>query len=75
MNLILRLLITAGIVVLLAYFLPDVYVSGFTSAIIVAVVLAFLNAILKPILIILTIPITIVTLGLFLLVINACIIR
>lgn len=74
MNLILRLLITAGIVLLLAHFLPGVAVSGFAAAIIVAIVLALLNAILKPILIILTIPITIVTLGLFLLVINACII-
>lgn len=74
MNLILRLLITAGIVVLLAHLLPGVAVSGFAAAIIVAIVLALLNAILKPILIILTIPITIVTLGLFLLVINACII-
>ncbi|WP_431137083.1 phage holin family protein [Psychroserpens mesophilus] len=74
MNLILKLLITAGIVLLLAHFLPGVAVSGFAAAIIVAIVLALLNAILKPILIILTIPITIVTLGLFLLVINACII-
>ncbi|WP_033957804.1 phage holin family protein [Psychroserpens jangbogonensis] len=74
MNLILRLLVTAGIVLLLAHFLPGVAVSGFTAAIIVAVVLALLNAIVKPIFIILTIPITILTLGLFLLVINACII-
>lgn len=74
MKFILKLLITAGIVLLLAHFLPGVAVSGFEAAIIVAVVLALLNAILKPILIILTIPITIVTLGLFLLVINACII-
>lgn len=74
MNLILRLLITAGIVLLLAHFLPGVGVDGFEAAIIVAIVLALLNAILKPIFIILTIPITIVTLGLFLLVINACII-
>ena len=49
MNLIIRLLITAGIVVLLAHFLPGVAVSGFTAAIIVAVVLALLNAILKNI--------------------------
>jgi putative membrane protein len=74
MNLIIRLLITAVIVLLLAHFLPGVAVSGFTAAIIVAAVLGLLNAILKPILIILTIPITILTLGLFLLVINACII-
>lgn len=74
MKLIIRLLVTAAIVMLLAHFLPGVGVSGYTAALIVAVVLALLNAILKPILIILTIPITILTLGLFLLVINACIV-
>ena len=74
MNLIIRLLVTAGIVMLLAHVLPGVAVSGFVAALIVAIVLALLNAILKPILIILTIPITILTLGLFLFVINACII-
>ena len=74
MNLILRLLLTAVAVVILAKFLPGVEVAGFTSAIILAILLALLNAILKPILVILTLPITILTLGLFLLVINACII-
>lgn len=74
MNLIIRILLTAVAVVLLAKLLPGVEVAGFTGAIIVAIVLALLNAILKPILIILTLPITIVTLGLFLLVINAGII-
>ena len=54
-----------------AYFLPGVTVDDFWSAFLVAVALAFLNAIVKPVLTILTIPITIVTLGLFLLVINA----
>jgi putative membrane protein len=57
-----------------AYFLPGVKVDDFWSAFLVAVALAFLNAIVKPVLTILTIPITIVTLGLFLLVINALII-
>ncbi|RIA10808.1 putative membrane protein [Flavobacteriaceae bacterium MAR_2010_72] len=74
MNLILRILLTAVAVVILAKLLPGVIVDGFLSAVIVAIVLGLLNAILKPILIILTLPITIVTLGLFLLVINACII-
>ena len=74
MNFILTLLISAGAVLLSAYLLPGVHVDGFLTAIIVAVVLALFNAILKPILIILTIPITILTLGLFLLVINALII-
>ncbi|CAN5567582.1 phage holin family protein [soil metagenome] len=74
MNFILTLLISAGAVLLSAYLLPGVHVAGFLTAIVVAAVLALFNAILKPILIILTIPITILTLGLFLLVINALII-
>ncbi|MBJ7880355.1 phage holin family protein [Gelidibacter salicanalis] len=74
MNLIIRLLLTAVAVVVLAKFLPGVEVAGFTSAIVLAIVLGLLNMILKPILVILTLPITILTLGLFLLVINACII-
>jgi len=51
-----------------------VYIDDYLSAILVAVVLAFLNTVVKPILTILTIPITILTLGFFLLVINALII-
>lgn len=74
MNLIIRILLTAVAVVLLAYVLPGVEVSGFGSAIIVAVVLGLLNIFIKPILVLLTLPITIVTFGLFLLVINALII-
>ena len=74
MNLIIRILLTAVAVVILAKFLPGVAVDGFTSAVIVAIVLGLLNIIVKPILIILTLPITVITLGLFLLVINACII-
>lgn len=74
MNLIIRILLTAVAVVILAKFLPGVAVEGFASAIIVAVVLGLLNIFIKPILVILTLPITVVTLGLFLLVINACII-
>ncbi|OUS00354.1 hypothetical protein A9Q86_10285 [Flavobacteriales bacterium 33_180_T64] len=74
MNLIIRLLLTAGIVIILAHFLPGVGLQNYESAIIVAIVLALLNAILKPILIVLTFPITIVTLGLFLFVINACVV-
>ncbi|MCK0122910.1 phage holin family protein [Gelidibacter sp. F2691] len=74
MNLIIRLLITAVAVVILAKFLPGVEVAGFTSAIILAIVLGLLNLFLKPLLVILTLPITVLTLGLFLLVINACII-
>lgn len=74
MNILFRILLTAIVVLVLANFLPGVHVIDFTTAIIVAAVLGLLNAIVKPILIILTLPITIVTFGLFLLVINAGII-
>lgn len=75
MNLIIRLILTALAVVILSKVLPGIALShGFTSAIILAIVLGLLNAILKPILVILTLPITILTLGLFLLIINAIII-
>jgi putative membrane protein len=67
-------LLTAIAVVLLAKLLPGVAVEGFTSAIVVAIVIGLLNVFVKPILVILTLPITVVTLGLFLLVINAGII-
>jgi putative membrane protein len=72
MNLILRLLITTGIVLMLSYFMGGVEVINITSAIIVAVVLGLLNTFLKPILVFFTFPVTVFTLGLFLLVINAC---
>ena len=74
MNLIIRTLLTAVLVLLLASFLPGVTVNGFTTSIIVAIVLALLNLFIKPILVLLTLPVTIVTFGLFLLVINAIVI-
>src|SRR5690606_8357985 len=57
-----------------AYLLSGVSVTDYGTAILVALVLAIVNVVVKPILVILTIPITILTLGLFLLVINAVII-
>lgn len=74
MKLIIRILLSALAVLLLAHFLPHVSVSSFGTAIIVAIVLSLLNFIVKPILVILTLPVTIVTFGLFLLIINALII-
>jgi len=74
MNLILRLLLNALAVFILAQILNGVSVDGYTGAICVAIVLAILNLLVKPILVILTIPATIITLGLFLFVINALII-
>ncbi len=70
----LKLLISALAVFLVASILRGVYVDDFTDAIIVAAVLAVLNALVKPFLVVLTIPVTVVTFGLFLLVINTIII-
>jgi len=71
MKFLIRLLITAAIAYGLSMILnPHVIIDSYITALIFALVLAFLNAILKPILIILTLPITILTLGIFLLVIN-----
>ena len=71
MRFIVRIIITALAVVIASYILPGVNVDGGLSAVLVAAVLSLLNAFVKPLLIILTIPITVITLGLFLLVINA----
>ena len=74
MNWIIRLLLNGLAVVLAAYLLPGVSVEDYGTALIVALILAIVNVLVKPILVILTIPITILTLGLFLLVINASLI-
>ena len=75
MRFIINLLLTAVAVYILSKLLePHVVINSFSTAIIFALVLALLNAIVKPLLIILTLPLTIVTLGLFLLVINVIII-
>ena len=75
MRFLINLLITAVAVYIISKFLhPHVVINSFTTAIIFALVLAFLNAIVKPLIIILTLPVTIITLGLFLLVINVLII-
>ncbi len=71
---IIKLLLTALAVVILSKILPGVAVEGYGSAIIVAIVIALLRLIVKPILVLLTLPITIITFGLFLLIINAFII-
>jgi putative membrane protein len=74
MKLLLRLLVTALAAMVTAYLLPGVRLKDFVTALILAVVLSLLNLLVKPILIIFTLPVTIITLGLFLLVINAIII-
>ncbi|RRQ49362.1 phage holin family protein [Maribacter algicola] len=74
MKLIIRILLSALAVILLANLLPHVTVDSYVTAIIVAIVLSLLNFLVKPILVILTLPVTIVTFGLFLLIINALLI-
>ena len=69
-NFLIRLILSAVAVFICATVLPGAHVDGFLMAIVVAGVLAILNVLIKPFLVILTIPITLVTLGLFLLVIN-----
>ena len=71
MNFLVRLILNAVAILLTSYLLPGVSVNGFLDAFILAAVLSLLNAFLKPFLVILTIPITVFTLGLFLIVINA----
>ena len=69
-----RIIVSSIIAFGLSYLLDGIKFDSFWTAIIVAIVLAVLNAIVKPLLILLTLPITLFTLGLFLLVINAAII-
>jgi putative membrane protein len=71
MKLILTWLLAACALLVVAYLYPGVQVQSFTSALIAAAVIGLFNAVLRPILVILTLPVTIVTLGLFLFVINA----
>src|SRR6516225_11882357 len=74
MNGIVRFLLNGLAVLLTAYILPGVHVQNYGHALLVSLVLSIANVIVKPILIIFTIPLTFITLGLFLLVINALVI-
>jgi len=76
MSFIIKVLLTAVAVYLATRIIPGVSITeNIQTSIIVALVLALLNTFIKPILVILTIPITIVTLGLFLLIINALMVK
>ncbi|MES2545461.1 MAG: phage holin family protein [Bacteroidota bacterium] len=75
MKFLLKIIITSGLVVLISNLMSGVTLAhGFETSIIVALVLGLLNAFVKPILVLFTLPATIFTLGLFLLVINAVVI-
>lgn len=69
--LILVWILNAVALLVVAYLLPGITVSSFGAALVAALVLGLLNTVIKPLLILLTLPLTIVTLGLFLLVLNA----
>lgn len=71
MGILINWLVSGLAILATSYLLSGVHIEGFSTALIVAVVLGIVNAFLKPILVILTLPINILTLGLFTLVINA----
>jgi len=68
---ILRWVVNAVLLMLIPYVVPGIEMKNFGTALVAALVLAFVNALIKPILILLTLPINLLTLGLFILVINA----
>ena len=77
MKIIIQILISAVAVIIAAYLLPGVHLPAdrpFVTALMLAIVLSFLNTFIKPLLVVFTIPLTVLTLGIFLLFINAIII-
>ncbi len=74
MDILINWLVSTIAILVTAYLLPGVHLQDFTTALVVALVLGILNAFVKPILFLLTLPITILTLGLFMFVLNAVII-
>jgi len=74
MNFVINLLVNALAILITAYILPGVEVSNYWVAIVVAVVLGLINAVIRPIILVLTLPINILTLGLFTFVITALLI-
>jgi putative membrane protein len=70
MRILLAWLINAVALVAVAYLVPSITVSSFTSALIAALILGLVNAVIRPVLVLLTLPVTLLTLGLFIFVIN-----
>ncbi|HEX3464630.1 MAG TPA: phage holin family protein [Candidatus Elarobacter sp.] len=71
MGLLIRLVVNAVALIAVAYVVPGIHVYGFGGALLAAIILGIVNAVLRPILVVLTLPLELVTLGLFTLVINA----
>jgi len=74
MSFLLQWLVSGLAIIITAYFLPGVRVAGFFAALVTALILGLINAFIRPVLILLTLPLNILTLGLFTLVINALLI-
>lgn len=70
MNLLLLWLINALSLIAVAYVMPSIHVSSFWTALIAALILGFFNTVIRPLLVLLTLPVTLLTLGLFIFVIN-----
>ncbi|MGB0165733.1 MAG: phage holin family protein [Luteibaculum sp.] len=75
MRIILKLIINALTILAMSHWFSGIAVNSFFTAVLVAVIIAILNVLVKPLLVIITIPVTILTLGLFLIVINAIIVK
>ncbi len=71
MHLIVTWLLNALALLAVTYLIPSIHIRGFGTALVIAIVLGLINALLRPVLVLLTLPVAILTLGLFLLVINA----
>jgi putative membrane protein len=71
MKFLIRLFFTSATLLAVAYIVPGIHMDGFLTAVVAALILGILNAIVRPILLLLTFPITILTLGIFIFVINA----
>ena len=74
MEILIRWILSSLSIVAAAYLLPGIHVENFVTSLVVALILGILNAALKPFLVILTLPITLITLGLFTFIINALLI-
>jgi putative membrane protein len=71
MHLLIRLIINAIVLYLIARYVPGFQISGFTAAIIAAIIFGLVNAVIRPIVLLLSLPATILTLGLFVIIVNA----
>lgn len=71
MHFLLRLLITAVVFYCLPFFIPGIHVSNFVAAVVAAVIFGIVNALVRPIVLLLTLPLSVLTLGIFVLVVNA----